>query len=145
MIPSVGGRSQVCDLGIPTVSDPCVYDPPAIVDTDVVGQHLRELIPVAGCEVRHVALDSVAGRVVQPRCRQVELIEPCECSVEVCLVEQFATAEQIAVEHENPDALPLGLESLLRGATRSVGDNHSKVAQAMDSLDIAIEVRCVFK
>src|SRR5882757_5272707 len=52
----VGGRSQVCDLGIPTVLDPCVYDPPAIVDTDVVRQYLRELIPIAGGEVRHIPL-----------------------------------------------------------------------------------------
>ena len=47
-------------------SDPCVYDPPAIVDKDVVGQYLRERIPVAGCEVRRVALGRLACRVFQP-------------------------------------------------------------------------------
>ena len=83
----VGGRSQVCDLGIPTVLDPCVYDPPAIVDTDVVGQYLRELIPVAGGEVRHIPLGHLACRVFQPRRRPTELVESRECSVEVGLVE----------------------------------------------------------
>ena len=83
----VGGRSQVCDLGIPTVLDPCVYDPPAIVDTDVVGQYLRERIPVAGGEVRHVPLGRLACRVFQPRRRPTQLVEFRECGVEVRLVE----------------------------------------------------------
>ena len=64
--PDVGDRPQVCDLGISTALDPCVYDPPAIVDADVVGQYLRERIPVAGCEVRRVALGRLACRVFQP-------------------------------------------------------------------------------
>ena len=48
----VGDRPQVCDLGISTVSDPGVYDPPTIVAGDVVGQDLGERVPVAGREVR---------------------------------------------------------------------------------------------
>jgi len=57
----------------------------------------------------------------------------------------IGAAEQIAFEHENPDFPPLGLKALLRDAMRSVGDNHSEVAQAMDSLDVDIDVRRVFK
>ena len=83
----VDDRPQVCDLGIPTVLDPSVYDPTAIVDRDVVGQYLSQLIPVAGCEVRQVVLDRLACRVFQPRCRPAELVEFRERSVEVGLVE----------------------------------------------------------
>ncbi len=36
--PDVGSRMQVCDLGILTAPDSCVYDPPAIVGKHVVGQ-----------------------------------------------------------------------------------------------------------
>src|SRR5947209_4211210 len=36
--PDRGGGLHVCDLGIPTAPDPYVYDAPAIVDNDVVGQ-----------------------------------------------------------------------------------------------------------
>jgi hypothetical protein len=64
--PGVDDRPQVCDLAISTASDPGVYHPPAIVGNDVVGQYLRERIPVAGGEVRHVALARLASRVVQP-------------------------------------------------------------------------------
>ena len=45
---------------------PSVYDPPAIVDKDVLGKYLRQRIPVAGCEVRRVALGRLACRVFQP-------------------------------------------------------------------------------
>ena len=36
--PDVGGRSHILDLGIPTLSDAGVHDPPAIVDGNVGGQ-----------------------------------------------------------------------------------------------------------
>ncbi len=61
--PDLGGGLHVCDLGISTVPDPRVYGPTAIIGDEVVGQYLRERIPVAGCEVRRVAL----GRLGLPR------------------------------------------------------------------------------
>ena len=85
--PDVGDRPHVCDLGISTPFDPCVYDPPTIVDKDVVGQYLRERIPVAGCEVRRVALGRLACRVFQPRRRPSSAGRICECGVDVRLVE----------------------------------------------------------
>ncbi len=87
--PEVGDRSHVRDLGIPTVSDPGVHDPTAIVGGNVVGQHLRHGVPVAGREVRPEALGHLACRVFQPRCRSAEFIESRERGVEVCLVEQL--------------------------------------------------------
>ena len=73
--PDIGDRPQVYDLGISAMADPSVHHPPAIVDGEVVGQYLRERIPVAGCEVRQEALDHLACRVFQPRRRLVQLFE----------------------------------------------------------------------
>ena len=87
--PDVGGRPQVRDLGIPTVSDPCVYDPPAIVDRDVVGQYLRESVPVARCEVRQVALGHLACHVFEPPRLRAQLLEASEGGVDVILFVDF--------------------------------------------------------
>ena len=122
MIPTSAAARRFAISASRPCLDPCVYDPPAIVDTDVVGQYLRELIPVAGCEVRHVALGRLACRVFEPWRQPAQLVEFRECGVEVCLVEQLTAAEQVAFEHENPDVPPLGLESLLRDAMCSLGD-----------------------
>ena len=83
---------------------------------------LRHRVPVAGREVRQEALVHLACRVFQPRRRPAELIEPRERGVEVCLVEDFAAVDQVAVDHQDVDAAPLGLEALLRGPVRHVGD-----------------------
>ena len=98
--PEVGDRAHVRDLGVPTVPDPRVDHSTAIVSGKVVGQHLRHGVPVAGREVRQEAFGHLAGRVFQPRRRPGELIEPRDRGVEVCLVEELAAADQVAVERE---------------------------------------------
>ena len=101
----LGDGSHVRDLGIPTVSDAGVHDPAAIVSGKVVGQHLRHGVPVAGREVRPEALVHSACRVFQPRRRPAELVEACERGVEVGLVENFAAADQVAVDRQNIDVV----------------------------------------
>ena len=98
--PSLGERSHVRDLGISTVPGPGIHDPTAIVDGNVVGQHLRHRRPVAGREVRQEALVHLACRVFQPRRRPAELVEPRERGVEVCLVEYFAAIDQFAFDRQ---------------------------------------------
>ena len=110
----VGDRPQVCDLGISTVSDARADHPTTIIAGEVVGQYLRHRIPVAGREIRLVALAHLACRVFQPW-RRAEFVEPRERGVEVCLVEELAAADQVAVDRRDVDLSPLGLEALLRG------------------------------
>ncbi|MCV7332019.1 hypothetical protein H7J81_18115 [Mycobacterium cookii] len=109
----VSGRPQICDLGISTVSGACVYNSPAIIDSNVFGQYLRERIPVAGCEVRQVALDRLACCAFQPRCRRAQLVERRDRGVEVSLVEQFGAADHIAFDSKHVDIAPLGIEVFL--------------------------------
>ena len=109
----VGGRPHVRDFGVPTTSDPGVHDPTAIVDGYVVGQHLGHRVPVAGREVRLEALVHSACRVFQLRRRPAEFVEPRERGVEVCLVEELAAVDQVAVDRREADLPPLGVEALL--------------------------------
>ena len=124
-----------------TVSDPDVHDPTAIVDGKVVGQYLRHRVPVAGREVSHEAVVYLACGVLQPWRRAAEFVEPRERGVEVCLVEHLAAIDQVAFDRRDVDHPPLGLEALLRGPVRHVGDDRSEVAQPMHSLDVDAEVR----
>ncbi len=98
--PELGDRPHVRDLGIPTVSDAGVHHPTTIVDENVVGQCLRHGVPVAGREARIEALDHPACRVFQPRRRPMELVEPCERGVDVCLVEKLAAVDQVAFDRQ---------------------------------------------
>ena len=82
------------------------------------------------------ALDRSACRVFQPRCRPAEFLEPRERGVEVCLVEDFAAVDQVAFDRQERDPPPLGVEALLRGPMRRMGDDRSEVAQPMHSLDV---------
>ncbi len=129
--PDVGGRPQVCDLGIPTVLDPCVHDPPAIVDRDVVGQYLRESVPVARCEVRHVALGHLACRVCDPPRRRLQLLEAGECGVEVINLVQF---HPTFAETEGNDAGPLQFVSVLVSAFDDEGGDASVGVESMHRL-----------
>ena len=139
--PSVGHCSHVCDRDIATVPEPGVHHATAIVDETVVGQDLGHRVPVAGREVRQEALIHSACRVFQPRRLRVQFLEPGERGVEVCLVEDFAAADQVAFDRENVDHPPLGVEALLRGPMRGVGDDRSEVAQPVHSLDVDADVR----
>ena len=113
------------------MSDPGVHDPTAIVDGKVVGQYLCHRVPVAGREVCLEAVVYSACRVFQLRCRTAEFVESRERGVEVCLVEHFAAVDQVAFDRQNVDRPPLGVETLLRGPMRHVGDDRSEVAQPM--------------
>ena len=59
-----------------------------------------------------------------------------ERGVEVGLVEKFAAVDQVAFDREEVDHPPLGVEALLRGPMRRVGDDRSELAQPMHSLDV---------
>ena len=60
----------------------------------------------------------LACRVFQPRRLRVQLVEPRERGVEVCLVEYLAAVDPIAFDRRNVDAPPLGFEALLRSPMR---------------------------
>ena len=120
----VGRRALDADLGdcgefgmhrIAALSESRTHHPPAIVGGNVVCQCFSDGAPIASREVRREALGHLACRVFQLRRRAAELFELRERGVEVCLVEQFVTPKQIAVERENPDLPPFGPEALLRG------------------------------
>ena len=70
-----------------------------------------------------------------------ELLESRERGVEVRLVEYLAAVDQVALDRQNVDHTPLGVEALLRGPMRHVGDDRSEVVQAMYRLDVVAEVR----
>ena len=103
---------------------------------NVVGQCLGHGVPVAGREVRKEALEHLACRVFQPRCRPAELVEPRERGVDVGLVEKFAAVDQVAVDGQEVDHPPLGREAVGRGPMRRMGDDRSKVAQPVHGLDV---------
>ena len=85
-----------------------------------------------------------ACRVFQPRRRPTEFVEPRERGIDVCLVEKLAAAEQFAVDREQADLSPLGLEALLRGPLADLGDDRSEVAHPMHGLDVdrSCRARC---
>src|ERR1700731_5459102 len=72
--------------------------------------------------------------------RPAELIEPRKRGVEVCLVEDFATVDQVAVDHQEVDRPPLGVESLLRAPMALVGNDSSGTVEPMHRLNVDAEV-----
>ena len=103
------------------MSDSGVDHPTAIVTAIVVGQHLRHRLRVPRRVVLQEALVETACRVFQPGCRRMQFLEAGERGVEVCLVEDFAAADQVAVDRQKFDLSPLGVEALLRGSVRRPG------------------------
>jgi hypothetical protein len=95
--PQVGDRPHVHDLGVSAMSDSRAHHPTAIVTGKVVGQYLRQGIPVACLEGRQEALGHSACRVFQSWFRPAELIEPRDRGFDVCLVEDFAAVDQVAI------------------------------------------------
>ena len=57
-----------------------------------------------------------------------QFVEPRERGVEVCLVEHLAAVDQVAFDREKFDHSPLGVEAVLRGPMRRVGDDRSEIA-----------------
>ncbi len=86
--------------------------------------------------MRPEAFVHLACRVFQSRRRRAEFVEPRERGVEVCLVEDLAAVDQVAVDRQKVDHPPLGVEALLRGPMRRMGDDRSEIAQPMHSLDV---------
>src|ERR1700742_2645327 len=71
----------------------------------------------------------------------VELIEPRERRVQICLVENLAAAEHVAFEGENTYYPPLGAEAFWRGLMRQVGDNRTEAVQPVHLPDECAQVR----
>ena len=122
------------------MSDAGIHDSTTIVVEYVLGQCFGHGGPVAGREVRPHALVYPAGRVFQPRRRPAEFVESGERGVEVCLVEHLAAVDQLAFDRQKSDLPPLGVEALLRGPMRRMGDDRSEVAQPMHRLDVDSDV-----
>ena len=122
------------------MSDSPTYDATAIVVGKVVGQDLRHGVPVARREMRNVARGRLACRVFQPRCRLAELLEACECRVQVPIVEYFCAIDQFAVNRKNRGPAPLGVETLLRGPMCRISDDCSAFGQPVHGLDIDLAV-----
>ena len=137
----VGDRPHVRDVGVSTVSDSRVHDPTAIVDGQCPRPVAPPWRPSRGPRSTPESLVHSACRVFQPRCRRLQFLEPRERGVEVCLVEHLAAVDHVAFDRQKVDPSPLGVEALLRGPMRRVGDDRSEVAQPMHSLDVDAEVR----
>jgi hypothetical protein len=58
----------------------------------------------------------------------VRFFEPSERGAQVCLVEQLAAVDQVALEYQNGGCPPFSFEAVLRGPVRREGDNRSLVA-----------------
>ena len=86
------------------------------------------------------AFGHLACRVFQPRCRPAELIEPRERGVQVCLVEDLAAVDHVAVDRQEVDTPPLGVEALARGTMPRMGEDRAEVAQPMHDLDVDSDV-----
>ncbi len=84
---NLGEGLHVRDFGSPTVPDASVHHPSTIVGHKVVGQCLGHGVPLAGRELRKVAVEHSVCRVFQPRYWPTEFVESGERSVHVCLVE----------------------------------------------------------
>ena len=84
--------------------------------------------PVAGLEVGQEAVISLGCRVFQPRRLRVQFVKSGERGVEVCLVEDFDAAEQVAFDCENVDHPPLGIKALWRGPFQHLGRDGSEFA-----------------
>ena len=139
--PDVGDRPQVRDVGIPTVSDPGVHDPTAIVRGSVVGQHLRHRVPVAGREVRvkrsytRLAAFSSrgAGRLSSSN-RASAASRSASSKSSQRLIRSPSTVEKSIIRHSasKPSCeVPLS----------DMGDDRSEVGQPMHGLDVDAEFR----
>src|ERR1700733_1796312 len=139
----IGGRLQIFDHNISTMLILGSHDPSLIDSRIVVGHELGQGIPVPGRKMRPFVFEYARRRVLQSPRRLAEFLKMCDGGVEVLLVEKFDAADQIAVERENRVLPPFGLEAVLRGAMRRLGDDVSEVAQAMHDLEVHIYVRRV--
>ena len=83
------------------------------------------------------ALGHLACRVFQSSC-----LVGCSSSNRASAASRSASSNssqrlmQVAFDRQNGDHPPLGVEALLRGPMRRVGDDRSEVAQPMHRLDV---------
>ena len=70
----------------------------------------------------------------------MQFLKSGEGGVEVCLVEYFAAADQVAFDSQDVDHPPLGVEAFLRGPSASTGEDRSEAAQPMHGLDVDADV-----
>ncbi len=131
-----------CDLGIPTVSDPGVHHPTTIVDGNVVGQYLRHRRPSRGPRSTSRSARSTWLAAFSSRgAGRLSSSNRASAASRSASSNISSAADQVAVDRQKFDHPPLGVEALLRGPVRRVGDDRSEVAQPMHGLDVDAEVR----
>ena len=117
--PDVGGRPHVRDLGIPTVSDPGVHHPTAIVD----GDGRRPMISAMASQSRaakhsqkrsYARLAAFSSRGVG-RLSSSNLASAASRSASS---NSSAAVDQVAFDRQQVRSPPLGVEALLRGPMR---------------------------
>ena len=95
------------------MSDPGAHHPPAIVGENVVG-----VISARAAQSRaakHAQKRSYTRLAAfSSRGAAAQLLEPRERGVQVGLVEELAAVDQVAVDRQNVDPAPLGVEALVR-------------------------------
>ena len=82
--------------------DPGAHHTTAIIVEKSSAISLRHCVPVAGREARQEA-PSTRLAAFSSRAPAVEFVEAGERGVEVCLVEHFAAADQVAVDRQKVD------------------------------------------
>src|SRR3954463_8353538 len=82
------------------------------------------------------------GLVLNLRLRRRKLVEPGKCSVDVCLVEDFAASDFASFDCVETCHLPLGVKALPRDSVRSMGDKRPQIVQPMDGFDVDGGLRC---
>ena len=129
-------RAREVRLDQPLVTQP--FSP--VLISSVCSDNGKEAVKVAAVECIHHACENPGRGVLQVRRCDIELVEPCERGVEVCLVEDLAVVDQVAFEHQDGDLLPFGGETLFRSPAGRVGDDRTQVAQPMHSHDADVDV-----
>ena len=141
LTPSSASVRNFGDHGISTVSDPFAHHPPAIVGGNVVGQYLRQRVPVAGCEARVEAFADPRRRVFQSAC-----LRGLSCSNLASAASRSASSNSsqrvnlVAFDCQKVDLAPLDVETLLRSPLCRVGDDRSEVAKPMHGVDVDVDV-----
>ena len=111
--PNFGHGSHVRRLASRPCSDTGVHHPTAIAVRNVIGQVSAIAAQSRAAKYAPKAFDPLACRVFQPLRRRVQLFEPRERGVKVCLVENFAAVDQIAFDRQDVDPPATRLRSLL--------------------------------
>ena len=85
--------------------------------------------------VREEALVCSGCRVLQSPRLALHRVEAGERRVEVCLIKDFTAIDEIAIDRQEFDRPPFGIETLLRNALCYMGTDGPEVSQPMYSLD----------